>query len=277
MKVESYTERLNRLTDRINVQERKLSDVIRKLNEKSEEVLMFRKYIQLRIKRDFQALYKEFYVLQQSDYYRTFFTDDGLLYYFACMWGYMQHYMPEGTISDSRVVNVLIGRYMVPIQNALVLLRGQLDKHRLDEPENLKIEMNLYGIETSNNFLELDERLQHLHGLVDEKRHETNHLFYERLWMLVEPLVASIEDEFLVCLEQDGATVPAVEVRHWVLQLRAALEAGGLSVAEPVSDDVCANDAGCYVQSRNADFSIPMIRRESDGYIFVKGILPVTE
>lgn len=274
---EDIIQRVNDLTDRANRQENKLDAVVKKLNENSDEVLVLRRYIRRQIKRDFQTLYKELYTLQQGDYYRAFFADDGLFYYFACLWGYMRRYMPEGEPIGRKTVDTLVGRYVMPIRNALILLRGQLDKHWQNEEGNMKMEMNLYEIETSTDFVELDNRLQYLRGQVDEKRRDANRLFYEHLWTLVEPLVGCLEGEGIDRFEQLGDEDLTAEVSRWVLQLRVALEAGGLSLAEPVPGDACTDDVECYVQSRSVAFATPMIRRKSDGCVFVKGIVPVTD
>lgn len=273
MREESFTERLNVLTNRYNNQQKLLEDLIRQLNGLAGEVRTLRECLRVQMEERFRLLYKELYDLKVTDCYSRFFCNDGLLYFFACICGYMKRYAADGENPDRKVMSRMVGRYVTPIQNRIVLLRSLLKRHADSEEEITKSEMNLYEITTSDDMPMLQQRLQNLCEQVDERRADANRIFYDRLWTLVEPCVAQIEGG---CFDGWEAGGDVRAVGSFMDRMKDALEQGGLAIDFAPEGDVPADD-GRFTKAASAEFATPAVWRKSDGHVFVKGVVPVKE
>lgn len=229
-----------------------------------------------RIIGEFKAAFRERYAMEETDYYRHFFCDEGLFYHFSRAYGYVEHYLREPAAGGENQGRYFVGQYIFPIQNWIILLRTQLRKHTEDLLPAMKQEMNVNELETSPSLSTLQARLNYLHEQVREKRVDANRLFYEQLWTLMEPFVKQLESGCFQSLESGHAPASFDGVHRFLYSVKAALEQGGLEVVEvPESYHGPLDEEDCFVRSRDVGFATPAIIRRSDHYVFVKGMLPV--
>ena len=270
-KTEDYIKENNRL-----VQD---NETFRKENIKLKEKLIeANKTLKEYIQKEFKEVYKELYELNTVDCYIQFFNNNGgFFYFYSQFYGYMKRCTENSLDVDEKIIKRIVGHYIIPFQNCLVSLRGSLQRHRDNAAIVLEEALNMHGFEGLDETLKLKEQVVLIKKQTEEKHQDMNFLFYSQLWEHIEPLIEQIENGCFDHLEEKTAEVAIVYIQEYLSKLTKAFEEGGLAIIESPSQLGVGNAEDDYfISSQSIDFATPLVMRKTDGYVFIKGILPVT-
>lgn len=233
------------------------------------------KYIRRQIRSSFELYSKEYYELKRADNYNHFFSNvGGFLPSFARIWGYVNFYLNGNNTIEQKVIERLIGKYIDPIRNLLIILQNNIQKYELNQNEMILMDIEKYEIDTTDDFDLLQERLKSCQERLEEAQHNMNLLFYENLWESVKPFVKQIEQDYFDDLQKISVESACIAIVEYVCQLKDVLEQAGILVIDTPADlDITLDSDECFLETASANFSIPLIMRKEDHFVYVKGVI----
>lgn len=241
--------------------------------EKQNDALV--KYARGQIRSSFELYSKEYYELKRIDNYNHFFSNvGGFLSSFARIWGYTNCYLDENKTIEQKVIERLIGKYIDPIRNLLIILQNNIRKYDLNQNEMILMDIEKYEIETTEDFNLLQERLKSCRERLEEAQHNMNLLFYENLWKSVKPFVLQIEQDYFENLQETNVESARAAIMEYVCQLKEVLEQAGVLVIDgPSGLDVTLDWNEYFLESDSVNFATPLIMRKEDHFVYAKGII----
>lgn len=241
--------------------------------EKQNDALM--EYVRGQIRSSFELYSKEYYELKRADNYNHFFSNvGGFLSSFARIWGYANCYLGENKTIEQKVIERLIGKYIDPIRNLLIILQNNIRKYDLNQNEMILMDIEKYEIETTVDFNLLQERLKSCRERLEEAQHNMNPLFYENLWKNVKPFVLQIEQDYFENLQETNVESARAAIMEYVYQLKDVLEQAGVLVIDgPSGLDVALDWNEYFLESDSVNFTTPLIMRKEDHFVYAKGII----
>lgn len=233
------------------------------------------KYIRRQIRSSFELYSKEYYELKRADNYNHFFSNvGGFLPSFARIWGYVNFYLDGNNTIEQKVIERLIDKYIDPIRNLLIILQNNIQKYELNQNEMILMDIEKYEIDTTDDFDLLQERLKSCQERLEEARHSMNLLFYSNLWESVKPFVKQIELDYFDDLQKISVEPACTAIVEYVCQLKDVLEQAGILVIDTPADlDMTLDRDEYFLETANANFSIPLIMRKEDHFVYVKGVI----